>query len=96
MQDLAKQKHFSFPYLYDQDQSVAKAYQAACTPDFFVFDQNLKCVYRGRFDASTPGNDIPPTGDDLASALEAILANKSVNEAQHPSIGCNIKWRVEA
>lgn len=95
MKDLAKQKHFTFPYLYDQDQSTAKAYQAACTPDFFVFDENLKCVYRGRFDASTPGNDIPPTGNDLTSALDAILAHQPVNDAQHPSIGCNIKWRVD-
>ncbi len=95
MKDLAKQKHFAFPYLYDQDQSIAKAYQAACTPDFYVFDKDLKCVYRGRFDASTPGNQIPVTGEDLKSALNAILANKTVNEIQHPSVGCNIKWRAD-
>ena len=94
MKALAIEKNFSFPYLYDQDQSVAKAYHAACTPDFFVFDQDLKCVYRGRFDESTPGNTIPVTGHDLQTALDAILTNTPVSETQFPSIGCNIKWRT--
>lgn len=85
--------HYSFPYLFDATQTIAKAYQAACTPDFYVFDANLRCVYRGRFDASTPGNNIPVTGKDLTDALDAILANKPINADQKPSIGCNIKWK---
>lgn len=89
----AEQYQFSFPYLYDESQSVAKAYQAACTPDFYVFDQALKCVYRGRFDASTPGKETPVTGEDLSAALDAVLANEPVNPEQKPSMGCNIKWK---
>jgi hypothetical protein len=79
-------------YLFDQTQAVAKAYQAACTPDFFLFDSELKCVYRGRLDASTPKNNLPLTGDDLRNALEAFLTDSPVNPEQIPSIGCNIKW----
>lgn len=89
----AKKHHYPFPYLYDETQSVAKAYQAACTPDFYIFDKNLACVYRGRFDDATPGNDKPVTGIDLTQALENILANKSVNADQKASLGCNIKWK---
>lgn len=79
-------------YLFDQTQEVAKAYQAACTPDFFLFDSALKCVYRGRLDAATPKNNLPLTGEDLRNALDALLANSPVNPEQIPSIGCNIKW----
>lgn len=80
-------------YLYDESQAVAKAYQAACTPDIFVFDAGLVCVYRGRLDGSTPKNDVPLTGEDLRAALDNLLAGKSVNAEQIPSIGCNIKWK---
>jgi thiol-disulfide isomerase/thioredoxin len=84
---------YTFPYLYDETQQVAKDYQAACTPDFYVFDKQLACVYRGRFDNATPGNANPVTGKDLTAALDAILAGKSVNAEQHPSVGCGIKWK---
>lgn len=84
---------YSFPYLLDEKQAVAKAFQAACTPDFYVFDQNQKLVYRGQLDGSRPGNDIPVDGRDIRAALDAVLAKKSVNTAQVPSIGCNIKWQ---
>jgi peroxiredoxin len=90
----AKQYGYSFPYLYDETQSVARAYDAACTPDFFVFDKDLRCAYRGQFDDSRPKNDIPPNGNDLKAALDAILAGLPVNSVQKPSIGCNIKWKV--
>lgn len=87
-------KHdYTFPYLYDETQKIAKAYQAACTPDFYVFDNNLECVYRGRFDDSTPGNGRPVTGKDLSDALNSILAGKTIDENQKPSVGCNIKWK---
>lgn len=91
---LEGQQHgYKFPYLYDETQDVAKAYQAACTPDFYVFDKNLKCIYRGRFDESTPGNQKPVTGKDLTNALDNILQNKPVDAHQKPSVGCNIKWK---
>ncbi len=96
MKKVAKQLSYPFPYLFDETQKVAKAYQAACTPDIFVFDKNLKCVYRGRFDDSTPGRNIPVTGKDLAAALDNILAGKPVSEHQIPSHGCNIKWNVNS
>ncbi|MGI9280839.1 MAG: thioredoxin family protein [Endozoicomonas sp.] len=86
-------KSYPFPYLYDETQAVAKAYDAACTPDFFLFDAELKCVYRGQFDDSRPGNDKPVTGGDLKSAMDAVLAGESVSENQSPSVGCNIKWK---
>ncbi|WP_420316529.1 thioredoxin family protein [Ekhidna sp.] len=89
----AEEFEFNFPYLYDETQEVAKAYQAACTPDFFLFDEDLKCIYRGRFDASTPGNPEPVTGDDLVNALEAHLEDEPIIEDQKPSIGCSIKWK---
>jgi peroxiredoxin len=82
-----------FPYLYDESQAVARAYQAACTPDFFVFDKELKCVYRGQLDDARPKNEIPVTGKDLRAALNAIIAGQPVNSEQKPSIGCNIKWK---
>ena len=85
---------YRFPYLYDEDQSVAKSYEAACTPDFFLFDGDRKLVYRGQFDASRPGNSIPVTGSDLRAALDAVLNGAPVDQNQIPSIGCNIKWKA--
>ncbi len=93
MKELANAKGFSFPYLFDETQEVAKAYDAVCTPDFFVFDGARKCVYRGRFDASRPGQEIPVTGQDLKDALDALLSGKLISEDQKPSLGCNIKWK---
>lgn len=84
---------YHFPYLFDESQQVAKAYEAACTPDFFLFDGNKKLVYRGQFDASRPGNDMPVTGSDLYAALEALSQGLPIGEDQQPSIGCNIKWK---
>ena len=86
----AEKVGYPFPYLYDETQQVAKAYDAACTPDLFLFDQNLRCVYRGQVDDSRPNNNTPVTGKDLRAALEAVLSEKKVNENQIPSIGCNI------
>lgn len=93
MHQVALAQHYPFPYLYDESQAIARAYQAACTPDFYVFDTQLICVYRGRFDNSTPGNNMPVTGSDLSQALDAILNHQLPNPVQHPSIGCNIKWK---
>ncbi len=93
MKTFAKTNNFPFPYLYDESQEVAKAYDAACTPDFSVFDKNLKCVYRGQLDSSRPGNNQPVTGKDIRSALDNILAGVPVSSNQIPSIGCNIKWK---
>jgi len=93
MKKEAEKMKYSFPYLYDETQNVARAYQAACTPDFYVFDKALKCVYRGRMDDSSPGNGLPVTGKDLKAALEALLNEKSVSKDQKPSMGCNIKWK---
>ncbi|HHS84035.1 MAG TPA: thioredoxin family protein, partial [Gammaproteobacteria bacterium] len=84
---------YTFPYLYDEDQSVAKAYHAACTPDFFLYDADRKLFYRGQFDDSRPRNDLPVTGRDLAAAVEAVLAGKPAPAEQIPSLGCNIKWK---
>lgn len=84
---------FRFPYLYDETQQVARAYKAACTPDFFLFDGELKLVYRGEFDRSRPGNGVAVTGEDLRAALDAALAGKPALKDQRPSIGCNIKWK---
>lgn len=89
----AQEQGFTFPYLYDETQEVAKAYDAACTPDFYVFDRNLKLVYRGQLDDSRPGNGIPVTGKDLRAALDALSNGEKVSEHQKPSIGCNIKWK---
>ncbi len=94
MKLLAQELDFTFPYLYDETQEVARAYEAACTPDFYIFDGALKCKYRGQFDASRPGNEIPVTGSDLRSAIDSILAGRPVDEHQLPSLGCNIKWKV--
>jgi peroxiredoxin len=85
---------YDFPYLVDESQAAAKAYRAACTPDFYVFDRERRLVYRGQFDGSRPGNQVPVTGTDLAAALDAALAGRSIApEDQKPSIGCNIKWK---
>jgi peroxiredoxin len=89
----AEEFDFSFPYLFDETQEVAKAYQAACTPDFYLFDEDMKCVYRGRFDSSTPGNAEPVSGDDLVQAMELHLDDEPPIEQQMPSMGCNIKWK---
>jgi peroxiredoxin len=87
----AKKAGYTFPYLYDETQQAAKAYKAACTPDLFLFDQNQKLVYRGQFDNSRPGNDVPVTGQDLKAAMDAVLAGQPVPATQKPSMGCNIK-----
>jgi thiol-disulfide isomerase/thioredoxin len=89
----AERVGYSFPYLFDETQEVAKAYQAACTPDFYIFDGNLKCVYRGQMDDSRPGNLLPVTGNDIRQALEVLLSNQAVSEDQKPSLGCGIKWK---
>lgn len=89
----AEHLHYSFPYLYDESQEIAKAYQAACTPDFYIFDKDLLCVYRGCLDESTPGNNKPVTGAHLQSALDNILSGRPISTEQKPSIGCNIKWK---
>ena len=94
MRDEVKSAGYIFPYLHDETQAVAKKYRAACTPDFFLFDGGRRLVYRGQFDASRPGNEIPVTGRDLRAALDAVLAGKTVSEKQTASIGCNIKWRA--
>ncbi len=93
MAEEAKAAGYVFPYLYDETQDAAKAYRAACTPDFFLFDSNQRLVYRGQFDDCRPGNDVPVTGKDLRAACDAALAGKSVPSAQKPSAGCNIKWK---
>jgi peroxiredoxin len=89
----AKSAGYTFPYLYDESQAVAKAYQAACTPDIFLFDADRKLVYRGQFDDSRPGNGVPVTGRDLRGAMDAVLTGKPVSDRQLPSVGCNIKWK---
>jgi peroxiredoxin len=94
MAEYAKELGYTFPYLYDESQSVAKAYEAACTPDFYIFDGDLSLVYRGQLDDSRPDNGISPSGADIRAALDAILSGQSVNAEQTPSLGCNIKWRA--
>ncbi len=93
MKELALLLGFTFPYLYDETQAVAKAFDAACTPDFYVFDEKDILVYRGRLDGATPGNDIPLTGEDIRQALDCLLLNEAVTTNQLPSMGCNIKWK---
>ena len=93
MAEEAKAAGYTFPYLYDESQQVAKAYGAACTPDFFLFDGERRLAYRGQFDASRPGNGVPVTGEDLRRAIDALLAGEPVPADQTPSIGCNIKWK---
>lgn len=93
MKLVAKVLKFPFPYLFDESQEIAKAYDAACTPDFYIFDDAFELVYRGRIDGSRPGNDIPVTGADLRSALDAIMMGVKEITPQFPSAGCNIKWK---
>lgn len=96
MVTLSKEMNYCFPYLFDEDQSVAKAYKAACTPDFFLFDSDLKLAYRGQFDDSRPSNNNTITGSDMRSAFDAVLAMEAISEnIQKPSMGCNIKWKAD-
>jgi peroxiredoxin len=90
----AVMNHFHYPYLFDETQKVAKAYEAACTPDFFLFDGDFRLVYRGQFDNSRPGSAIPVTGEDLRAAMDALLMDQPVNPDQKASLGCNIKWKA--
>ena len=93
MRELAEKKQFQFPYLYDEDQSVALAYRAACTPDFFLFDSKLSLFYRGQFDDSRPGNQLEATGTELSLAIDSLLLNQPAPKVQKPSLGCNLKWK---
>ena len=94
MKELARKEGWSFPYLFDATQETAKAFRAACTPDFFLFDASGNLVYRGQLDDSRPGNDVPVNGKDLRAAIEAVVAGRAVAADQKPSIGCNIKWKA--
>jgi hypothetical protein len=93
MKKVAAEAGFTFPYLFDETQDVAKAYRAACTPDFFLFNEERRLVYRGQMDDSRPGSDIPVTGADLRAAINAVLQGKNIPPEQKPSMGCNIKWK---
>ncbi len=93
MKENALEHDFIFPYLYDETQDIAKAYDAACTPDFYIFDKNLRLVYRGQLDDSRPGNDKPLNGKDIRQALDAMINGTTISSEQKPSIGCNIKWK---
>lgn len=93
LREMAEELGFTFPVLYDETQEAARAYEAACTPDFFLFDEHSKLVYRGQLDDSRPGSGKPVTGRDLRNAIDALLAGHSVSPHQTPSLGCNIKWR---
>lgn len=95
MKKVAAELGYDFPYLYDESQEIARNYDAACTPDFYVFDGSQTLVYRGRLDDSRPGNNIPCTGSDLRSAIDAVLSGQSLSETQYPSGGCGIKWKNE-
>jgi len=90
----AREHGYDFPYLYDETQATARAYRAACTPDFFLFNAERRLVYRGQMDDSRPGNNVPVTGKDLSRAVDALLSGQPVDPNQRPSIGCNIKWRT--
>lgn len=94
LKEMATDLSFKFPFCYDETQEIARAFQAACTPDFFLFDQNRKLVYRGQLDDSRPGNNKPVTGKDLRAAIDAVLAGKPISKDQKPSMGCNIKWKT--
>lgn len=94
MAEMAQSVGFNFPYLYDESQEVAKAYHAACTPDFYLFDGDMKLAYRGQIDDSRPGNGIPVTGRDMRAAIDAVLRGEQPAENQIPSLGCNIKWKA--
>jgi peroxiredoxin len=94
MRAQAQTQAFVFPYLYDESQAVARAYAAACTPDFFLFDKDFRLVYRGQYDSSRPNSGVPITGEDLRAAIDTVLAGKPVPTEQRPSMGCNIKWKA--
>ena len=94
MAALASERGFSFPYCYDETQAVARAFDAACTPDFYLFSAARELVYRGQFDAARPGNGVEVTGEDLSAAVEALLAGREISAHQVPSLGCNIKWKT--
>lgn len=94
MTKIAQENYFNFPYLFDETQEVARAYQAVCTPDIFLFDGKMKCVYHGQVDDSRPNNDLPLTGKDLRDALDNLLHKKPIDYNQKPSVGCNIKWKT--
>ena len=93
MKKVAMKEKFIFPYLFDETQIVAKSYDAACTPDFFIFNNSKKLVYRGQLDDSRPGNKIDVTGTDIRNAFDSLISLKEINPVQKPSIGCNIKWK---
>ena len=93
MAEEAARRGYAFPYLYDETQAVAKAFRAACTPEFYLFDRERRLAYRGQFDGSRPGNRVPVTGDDLRAAADAVLAGRPAPADQKPSIGCNVKWK---
>lgn len=93
MAAFAKENGFSFPYLFDPTQKAAHAFEAACTPDFYLFNEEKKLVYRGRYDTSRPGNDLPITAEDLSTAIDAMVQKTPIPEKQYPSLGCNIKWK---
>ena len=93
LREMAAELGLNYPICYDETQEVAKAYDAACTPDFFLFDENRRLAYRGQLDGARPRNDVPVTGADLRAAIDAVLAGRPVNPQQRPSVGCNIKWR---
>ena len=93
MKKLAEEKKFNFPYLFDETQEVAKKYDAACTPDFFIYNSDKQLVYRGQLDNSRPGNDVPVTGHDLRKAIDSLIKGEEIDKNQKPSIGCNIKWK---
>jgi hypothetical protein len=93
MRKEAQAAGYTFPYVIDETQTVAKLYRAACTPDFFLFDRSHRLVYRGQFDSSRPGNNVPVTGSDLRAAADAVLAGETPTREQKPSVGCNIKWK---
>jgi len=95
MKELALENKFQFPYLYDESQEVAKSYEAACTPDFYIYNDNLELVYRGQLDDSRPGSETTVTGKDMRAALDAIISKNPVSEVQKPSLGCNIKWKQQ-
>lgn len=94
LREMAEELGFAFPYCYDETQDVAKAYDAACTPDYYLFDEKRELVYRGQLDSSRPGNEVPVTGEDLRRALDQLLDGQPLDAAQRPSLGCNIKWRA--
>jgi thiol-disulfide isomerase/thioredoxin len=96
MRRLAREEGWRFPFLFDESQDVAKAFRAACTPDFFLFDGQLRLAYRGQFDDSRPSNDVPVTGTSLAAAIEAVAQHRGPDADQRPSIGCNIKWKPDS